>query len=60
MASFATLWLLLRISLPAARWRDISASQAVGNAVSKVLPGGAAAGGVMQGRMLVMAGQTGG
>ena len=56
IASFATLWLLLRISLPHARWRDIAASQAVGNAVSKVFPGGAATGGVMQGRMLVVAG----
>ena len=60
MSSFAALWLLLRISLPATRWRDISASQAVGNAVSKVFPGGAAAGGVMQGRMLVVAGRPAG
>ena len=60
VASFAALWLLLRISMPATRWRDIAASQAVGNAISKVVPGGAAAGGVMQGRMLVQAGRPAG
>ena len=60
LASFAALWLLLRIAMPRARWRDLSASQLVGNAISKVLPGGAATGGVMQGRMLVVAGRPAG
>ena len=46
--------------MPHARWRDLAASQLVGNAISKVLPGGAATGGVLQGRMLVVAGRPAG
>jgi uncharacterized membrane protein YbhN (UPF0104 family) len=38
-------------------WRDIAAAQLAGNAASRVMPGGAAAGGVVQGRMLVDKGQ---
>jgi len=60
LASFASLWLLYRIGMPHARWRDLAASQLVGNAISKVLPGGAATGGVLQGRMLVVAGRPAG
>jgi len=59
LASFAALWALLRIALPHARWSAVATSQVVGNAASKVLPGGAAAGGVVQGRVLVQAGQPG-
>ena len=60
LASFASLWVLVRIAIPHARWRDLATSQLVGNAISKVLPGGAATGGVVQGRMLVVAGRPAG
>jgi uncharacterized membrane protein YbhN (UPF0104 family) len=39
-------------------WRDLAAAQLAGNAASRVMPGGAAAGGVVQGRMLVDSGQS--
>ena len=39
-----------------ARWSDVAASQLAGLAASRVLPGGAATGGVVQGRMLVSSG----
>jgi uncharacterized protein (TIRG00374 family) len=54
--SFACLWLLLRIALPAARWRDIVTSQLAGNAAGRIIPGGAATGAVIQGRMLIVTG----
>jgi uncharacterized protein (TIRG00374 family) len=57
LASFAALWVLVRISLPHTPWAAAATSQVVGNAAAKVLPGGAAAGGVAQGRVLVQAGQ---
>ncbi len=38
IASFATLWLLLRISLPAARWRDIAASQVAATRSARCSP----------------------
>ncbi len=46
-----------RRSHGAARWSDVAAAQLAGNAASKVMPGGAAAGGVVQGRMLVSTGR---
>jgi uncharacterized membrane protein YbhN (UPF0104 family) len=60
MASFACLWLLLRIALPGCRWRDIAASQLAGNAATRVIPGGAASGGVVQARMLIQSGHPAG
>lgn len=57
MASLACLWLLLRIALPGTGWGDIAASQLAGNAASRVIPGGAASGGVVQARMLIQAGR---
>jgi uncharacterized membrane protein YbhN (UPF0104 family) len=57
VASFASLWLLLRIALPGSRWRDIAASQLAGNAATRIIPGGAASGGVVQARMLIRSGQ---
>jgi uncharacterized protein (TIRG00374 family) len=59
-ASFASLWLLLRISLPGCSWGDVAASQLAGNAATRVIPGGAASGGVVQARMLVQSGQSAG
>jgi uncharacterized protein (TIRG00374 family) len=56
MLSFGCLWLLLRIALPACTWGDIVASQLAGNAASRVIPGGAASGGVVQAKMLIQAG----
>jgi uncharacterized protein (TIRG00374 family) len=55
-ASFAGLWILLRIAMPGSRWSDLAASQLAGNAASRVIPGGAASGGVVQARMLIRAG----
>jgi uncharacterized protein (TIRG00374 family) len=39
------------------RWADVAAAQLAGNAASRVMPGGPATGGVVQGRMLVDSGQ---
>ena len=58
LASFACLWLLLRIALGGGRLLDIAASQLAGAAAGKVVPGGIAAGGVVQAGMLVKVGFT--
>jgi uncharacterized protein (TIRG00374 family) len=58
LASFGSLWLLLRIALGGGRMVDIAASQLAGAAAGKVVPGGIAAGGVVQAGMLVQAGFT--
>jgi hypothetical protein len=54
--SFGCAWALLRVSLHSDVWFRIAASQLTGNAVSRVLPGGAATGGALQFQMLVGAG----
>jgi uncharacterized protein (TIRG00374 family) len=51
-ASFVCAWGLQRVSLSTDRWFAIATAQTAGNAVSKVVPGGAAAGGATQFRML--------
>ena len=56
VGSFACAWALLRVSLHSHVWFRIAASQLAGNAVSRVLPGGAATGGAMQFQMLVGSG----
>jgi uncharacterized protein (TIRG00374 family) len=58
LASLACLWLLLRIALGGGRLLDIAASQLAGAAAGKVVPGGIAAGGVVQAGMLVKVGFT--
>ena len=58
LASFACLWLLLRIALGGGSLLDIAASQLAGGAAGKVVPGGIAAGGVVQAGMLVRVGFT--
>ena len=44
-------------SVPPASWGAVAASQLAGNAASKVVPGGAATGGVVQAKVLIGAGQ---
>jgi uncharacterized membrane protein YbhN (UPF0104 family) len=56
LASFACLWWLTRIILPRVSWFVAASSQLVSNAVSRVIPGGAATGGAIYYRMLASAG----
>lgn len=56
VASFGCAWALLRVSLHSNVWFRIASSQLAGNAVSRVLPGGAATGGALQFQMLVGSG----
>jgi uncharacterized protein (TIRG00374 family) len=55
-ASFACAWALQRLALRTSVWFGVATAQLAGNAVSRVVPGGAAAGGAVQFRMLVRAG----
>ena len=55
-ASFACIWYLQRLALRATSWFPVVTSQLAGNAFSRVVPGGAAAGVAMQMRMLTRAG----
>jgi uncharacterized membrane protein YbhN (UPF0104 family) len=55
-ASLATVWVLQQICLERAAWRPVILSQLAGNAVAKIAPGGGAAGGPLQYRMLVESG----
>ena len=54
--SFAALWAVEWISIRRARWWDIATSQLAGNALGRIVPGGGAASGALQYRMLVDAG----
>lgn len=56
LASFTCLWWLTRIVLPQVSWFLASTSQLVANAVSRVIPGGAATGGAVYYRMLSVSG----
>ena len=51
-----SLWALLRIALRTKAWFVVAVSQLAGNAASRVVPGGAATGGVVQGGVLVRSG----
>ncbi|MEU4291087.1 lysylphosphatidylglycerol synthase transmembrane domain-containing protein [Kribbella sp. NPDC026596] len=66
--SFAALWWLAKLALAQHHgdqeprpvhpgWGTIATAQLAGNAASKVVPGGAATGGVLQARLLIQAGQ---
>ncbi|MEV4266349.1 lysylphosphatidylglycerol synthase transmembrane domain-containing protein [Kribbella sp. NPDC049584] len=62
--SFAALWWLARLALAQhggdqqpPGWGTIATAQLAGNAASKILPGGAATGSVLQGRLLITGGQ---
>jgi putative heme transporter len=56
LASFACMWALLRLALGVEDWFSIATAQLAGNAFSRIVPGGAAAGGAMQFDMLNQAG----
>ena len=57
--SFVSTWELQRIALQTKRWFPVAMSQLAGNAFSRIIPGGAAAAGALQYRMLVRAGIPG-
>ncbi len=56
LVSFGCLWWLTRIVLPQVSWFLAATSQLVSNAVSRVIPGGAATGGAVYYRMLAVSG----
>ena len=58
IASFACMWALMRLALDAKPWFPIATAQLAGNAFSRLVPGGAAAGGALQFDMLRQAGVT--
>lgn len=58
--SLASMWVLQRLAIRTQRWGPIVTSQLAGNAFSRIVPGGAAAGAALQFRMLVRAGFPGG
>ena len=55
-ASLATVWTLQWICVERPPWAAVIRSQLAGNAIAKVAPGGGAAGGALQYRMLVESG----
>jgi len=55
-ASFVSLWGLTRVALGEKSWFAVGTAQLGSTAVSRVMPGGAAAGGAVQYKMLVEAG----
>ena len=57
LASFVCVWLLIGISTASSHWFLIATSQLVGNSVSSVVPGGAAAGGPLQYTYMVRGGE---
>ncbi len=57
--SFVAVWELQRIALQTKRWFPVAMSQLAGNAFGRVIPGGVAAAGALQYRMLVRAGLPG-
>lgn len=54
--SLACLWQLIRLALPGVSWFVAATSQLASNAVSKVVPGGAAVGAALSYRMLSVSG----
>ena len=57
--SFGCIWGLQRIALRTKRWFGVATAQLASNAFSRVVPGGAAAGGALQWRMLTDSGSDG-
>jgi uncharacterized protein (TIRG00374 family) len=58
-ASFLAVWELQRIVLRTPSWFAVGTSQLTGNAAGRIIPGGMAAAGALQYRMLVQAGIQG-
>jgi len=56
VGSFTCVWGLQRLALQTDRWFPVATSQLAGNAFSRIVPGGAAAGVAMQYKMLAEAG----
>jgi uncharacterized protein (TIRG00374 family) len=56
VAALVCLWLLQRLCLHRPRWFAVATSQLAGGALGRVVPGGAAAAGALQYRMLTEAG----
>ena len=54
--AFLSLWWLFRIAMPDVSWFTIGCAQLSANALSRIVPGGAAAGGALQYRMLAEGG----
>src|SRR5262245_27641380 len=54
--SWASMWLLQRLAVGTRKWWPIVTSQLASGALGRVVPGGAAAAGALQYRMLVVAG----
>jgi uncharacterized protein (TIRG00374 family) len=52
VGSFISIWALERLAIRTDRWFGVATAQLAGNAVSRIVPGGAAAGGAVQYRML--------
>ncbi|MGH3012739.1 MAG: lysylphosphatidylglycerol synthase transmembrane domain-containing protein [Gaiellaceae bacterium] len=59
LLSFVAVWELQRIALQTRRWFPVVMSQLAGNAFGRIIPGGVAAAGALQYRMLVRAGIPG-
>jgi uncharacterized protein (TIRG00374 family) len=55
VASFACIWMLQRLALRTDQWFGVATAQLAGNAFSRIVPGGAAAGGAISYRLLVTA-----
>lgn len=57
--SFVCIWALQRLAMRTKRWFGVATAQLASNAFSRVVPGGAAAGGALQWRMLTDSGEDG-
>jgi uncharacterized protein (TIRG00374 family) len=57
VASFVCVWLLVGLATSSSHWLLIATSQLVSNAVSSIVPGGAAAGGPLQYSYMVRGGE---
>ena len=56
LVSYVCIWALQRIALRTDRWFGVITAHLSGNAFSRIVPGGAAAGGAIQYRLLVQSG----
>ncbi len=57
LASFVCTWLLIGLSTSTRDWKLVATAELVGNAVSSIVPGGAAAGGPLQFTYMVRGGE---